>query len=269
MDKDYIQGLIAGNKAAEAASNQATKAATEAYKAVEKAKKNTSDIECLIETQSSMIDKLVAFKKRIENIPNIDNVSTMWEDIQDFKSEIQAIRNSINQSEAWASETEKLIFAQELIVTKIMKFKEEFEAIPHILDLKIIWDDVCDLTNQILIMRDAIADNEAMAKERFVAQDRQISLQNEELVSLIDKNRVDLSEDLTDLNKKQTEQNREFISQIEIIQNRIKKNETTINERIAAQNAQLLQKIKIAYAVAGAFGAITVTHAVLAVLGIL
>jgi hypothetical protein len=268
LDKDYIQGLIAGNRAAEVASNQATKAARKAYEAVEKAEENTSDIKSLIKTQSIIINKLVEFKQRIENIPNIDNVSTMWEDIKYFKSEIQAIRYSINQSETWASETEKIILAQELIFIKIMKFKEEFEAIPHILDLEIIWNNVCEIINKILIIGDAIADNEAITKESFVGQDRKISLQNEKLVLLIEKNRVDFSEDLIYLNKTQTEQNKEFTSQIKIILNRIIKNEATFNERIAAQNGQLLKKIKIAYAVAGAFGAITIIHMILAMLGI-
>ncbi len=207
LDKDYIQGLIAGIKAAEAASNQAMKAATKAFEAVEESKKNTNDIECLIETQSIIIDKLVMFKKRIEDIPNIDNVSTMWEDIQ-------------------------------------------------------------GLIKQVMIMRNAIADNDATAKERFVEQDRHISKQNEELVLLINKNRVDLSDVLVDANKKQSEQYGNLSRQIEIIHNEIKINQAAINERFVTQNSQLLQKIKIAYAVAGAFGAITLTHVVLAVLGI-
>lgn len=142
LDKDYIQGLTVGMKAAEAASLQAAQAATEAYKVAEEAKKHASDIESLIKTQSIFIDKLVEFKERIENIPNIDKVSTMCEDIENFQIKV------------------------------------------------------------------------------------------------------------------------------EIIQNRNRKNEAEIIDRFAAQNALLLQKIKIAYAVAGAFGAITVTHAVLAMLGI-
>src|SRR5690606_7929709 len=50
LDKDYIQGLIAGNKAAEAASNQAMKAARKAFDAAEESKKNTNDIEDLLKT---------------------------------------------------------------------------------------------------------------------------------------------------------------------------------------------------------------------------
>lgn len=200
LDKDYIQGLIAGNKAAEVASIQATQAAREAYKVAEQAKKNTGDIERLIETQSIIIDKLVLFKERIENITNIDNVSTMSKDIQDLKNEV--------------------------------------------------------------------ADSDAIIKERFVVQDRRIFKQNEELVALLNKNKVDLSDALADAKKEQLAHNSHFTSQIETIHSEIKINQATINERLAAQNSQLLKKIKIAYLIAGTFGVIEMTHFVLALLRI-
>lgn len=261
LDKDYIQGIIAGIEAAKVASNQATKASKKAYEVAREAKKNTIDIQSLIKSQKGIIDKLVEFKKRIENIPHLDNVSSMWNDIVSYKSKINSISDQLKQYE-------ENIHAQALIINKIVHFKDEFEAIPHIRDLNIIWDNLQGLKEQVLSVCNTITDNEKSTNNRFAMQKQQITKQNDELVLLVEKNKADLSEKLTGVEESQAEQNKEFNVHIETIQNGIRTNDEMTNKRFLELNTLLLKKIKIAYLAAGTFGLITVTHIILAVLGI-
>lgn len=88
LDKDYIQAIILSIKAAEKASEQAKRSASEAQK-------NTIDISKSIEVQKKTISALNSFKMQIDKYEHLKDIDEIWSDCQTFKKDMSLISSRI------------------------------------------------------------------------------------------------------------------------------------------------------------------------------
>lgn len=92
LDKEYLQGIIVGVKAAEKASNQANDAAI-------KAQINTEDIRKLIDIQKITIDELLKFKEKFDKFEYIHDLEINYDYIQNFNEKIALLELKIIKQE--------------------------------------------------------------------------------------------------------------------------------------------------------------------------
>lgn len=85
LDKEYIQGILISIEAAKEANKKA-------LDGIEKSRRNENDIRGLIDGQKKIIQSLIKFKEKIENIKHLSDIDNIYE-------EFSIIQNSIEIAE--------------------------------------------------------------------------------------------------------------------------------------------------------------------------
>lgn len=252
LDKEYLNKIIAGVKAAEIASNQA--------------KENSNDIRKLVEIQKLSIDKLKKFKDEFETIHQIGE---KWNYLKDFKEQIQSIQDKSNNTEKQINEHIAIL------EQRVANHKEDILGILDNLSSDIFTkinsvsqnqaEQNQNLNRVINSIQDNFNENKKQINEQLVFHEEKVIKQKEDILGILDSLSSFIYTKINTVSQTQKTQNQNLIREIKSIHSDILeiKNKNKIQERL------LSKKILIAFILVGMFGSISLTHLILNILGVL
>jgi hypothetical protein len=240
LDKEYLNGIIIGVKAAEVASNQARDASF-------KAQGNAEDIRKIISAQKITIDKLVEFKEQFEKIESLHDFEKNWNYIQNFKNQIQSIQDEFyektNRISKQISVQEQKIIKQEEVIFEL------FEEIPSS-DLQKEIKEASQaqakqnhkFNNEIESIQNNISEYKNQTHEQIKEQGKKIVEQKEDVIELLDNLSSGILIRINSVSQTQAEQNKKLNSEIISIQDNINENKKQTNKQIAVQEQRVTKQ---------------------------
>ncbi len=204
----------------------------------------------------------------------IDSVSKYQEEKNSLlNNEIYTIQDSISETKRLANEKidiqdQRIKRQEKETVALINKLSSDvFDKIDSV--SKYQEEENRNVNNEINAIKESISVANRQINEKIDIQEKTISKQQEEAVGLINKLSADVANKIDIVNRVQEENYQHFNNEINAINDSVREKEHSIHNHIKTQEEQLVKKIIIAYSIAGTFGAISLTHIALNILGIL
>lgn len=145
LDKDYIQAILISIKATEETS--------EGIKATQE------QIKKIVESQRKTLEELKKFKLKLDGYSHLEEIDTIWKDIQQWHKEITKFSNELNAIEMNTGENESRIeeikcdlrVANEKIET-MLSFITNIEKLVHLKDIDELWEQGEKHQNRIALV---------------------------------------------------------------------------------------------------------------------
>ena len=145
LDKDYIQAILISIKATEETS--------EGIKATQE------QIKKIVESQRKTLEELKKFKLKLDGYSHLEEIDTIWKDIQQwheeipkFSNELNAIEMNIGKNESRIEEIKSdLTVANEKIET-MLSFITNIEKLVHLKDIDELWEQGEKHQNRITLV---------------------------------------------------------------------------------------------------------------------
>lgn len=145
LDKDYIQAILISIKATEETS--------EGIKATQE------QIKKIVESQRKTLEELKKFKLKLDGYSHLEEIDTIWKDIQqwheeipEFSNELNAIEMNIGKNESRIEEIKCGLTAANEKIETMLSFITNVEKLVHLKDIDELWEQGEKHQNRITLV---------------------------------------------------------------------------------------------------------------------